>query len=502
MKINDIKIRNIAYAFAIALVVLLTLNYLVAQFLSISPADVNAAKKSVELKELANQIHFSTKILIRCADVGLDMQKETVDLAQVRAKYEKIRFLLHNGAKDMEERNMKINVAPATDERLATLIELQKDWKEYDKDLRDLNIRLNRAELSLKDSISDTKDLQWVNKKYIDFLQKNEKLVTEYNEFLEKKRNSLNFALFFVATLVLLVMGGIYYAVRNLFLNPINTISRSSRELAKGNLSEQMLETSRSEIGYIAQNVNDLANILKNATEFSREIGQGNLDVAYKGITDENQGKESIVGALQIMRDQLRKIAEKDRQDRWSNAGLAKFADVLRINPSDTIEIFCYNVISNLVNYLEATQGAVFIINDDKPNKADHYLEAKAAYAMNKKKFLEKKIEIGEGQIGQAFRDAEMIYISDVPDTYEKVTSALGSTRPKNVLIVPLETTEGTIGVLELLSLKDIPRYRLTFVQRVVDAISVAINTIKKAEKSRKMAQENEEMDKRISRRN
>ena len=501
MKINDIKIRKAAYYFAAALSMLLALNYVLTQVLSISPADVNAAKKSVELKELANQIHFSTKILIRCADVGLDMQKESIDLAQVRAKYEKIRFLLHNGAKDMEERNMKINVAPATDERLATLIELQKDWKEYDKDLRDLNIRINRAEISLKDSISSTKDLQWINKKYIDFLQKNEKLVTEYNEFLELKRNYLNSVLFFIAVLVILVFAGIYYAVSNLILKPIYIISKTSRELAKGNLSEQMLETSNSEIGYIAKNVNDLADILKNATDFSREIGQGNLDVEYKGSTDENQGKESIVGALQIMRDQLRKVAEKDRQDRWSNAGLAKFADVLRINPNDTLDNFCYNVILNLVNYLEATQGAVFVINDDKPNKIDHYLEAKAAYAMNKKKFLDKKIEIGEGQIGQSFRDAEMIYISDVPDTYEKVTSALGATRPKNVLIVPLETTEGTIGVLELLSLKDIPRYRLTFVQRVVDAISVAINTIKKSEKTKKMAQENEEMDKRINRR-
>ncbi len=501
MKINDIKIRRIAYAFGAALVVLLALNYLAAQFFSISPADVNAAKKSVELKELANQIHFSTKILIRCADVGLDMQKESIDLAQVRAKYEKIRFLLHNGAKDMEERNMKINVAPATDERLATLKELQKDWKEYDKDLRDLNIRINRAEISIKDSISSTKDLQWINKKYIDFLQKNERLVAEYNEFLEVKRNSLNFSLLIVGILVVLVIAGIYYTVSELILSPINTISKTSRELAKGNLSEQMLATSKNEIGYIAQNVNDLAGILKNATEFSREIGQGNLDVAYKGITDETQSKESIVGALQIMRNQLRQVAEKDRQERWSNAGLAKFADVLRINPADTIDNFCYNVISNLVNYLEATQGAVFIINDDRPNKADHFLEAKAAYAMNKKKFLDKKIEIGEGQIGQSFRDAEMIYISDVPATYEKVTSALGATRPKNVLIVPLETTEGTIGVLELLSLKDIPRYRLTFVQRVVDAISVAINTIKKAEKTKRMTQENEEMDKRISRR-
>ena len=38
--------------------------------------------------------------------------------------------------------------------------------------MRDLNIRINRAELSIKDSISSTKDLQWVNKKYIDFLQR------------------------------------------------------------------------------------------------------------------------------------------------------------------------------------------------------------------------------------------------------------------------------------------------------------------------------------------
>src|SRR5690606_482078 len=101
----------------------------------------------------------------------------------------------------------------------------------------------------------------------------------------------------------------------------------------------------------------------------------------------------------------------------WVTEGLAKFSEILRSNNNDksSTELFD-KTIANLVKYMGANQGGLFIVNDEEENNI--FIELVACYAYDRKKMLEKRIEIGEGILGQTYLEEEYVYLTDVPQEY------------------------------------------------------------------------------------
>ena len=59
--------------------------------------------------------------------------------------------------------------------------------------------------------------------------------------------------------------------------------------------------------------------------------------------------------------------------------GLAKFGEILRDN-NDNMKKFSYNIIKNLVKYVDVAQGAFFIINDENEKEIYYDLYATIAF--------------------------------------------------------------------------------------------------------------------------
>ena len=125
---------------------------------------------------------------------------------------------------------------------------------------------------------------------------------------------------------------------------------------------------------------------------------------------------------------------------------MAKFGEILRNNTNDLIKL-SDEIIGSLVKYLKANQGALYII-DEVNEGEDPTMTMKACYAWDKKKFLNHKIYRGEGLAGQAWQEGDMVYLTEVPQTYIKIASGLGDANPTSVLIVPLKVNEKIYGVL------------------------------------------------------
>ncbi len=80
----------------------------------------------------------------------------------------------------------------------------------------------------------------------------------------------------------------------------------------------------------------------------------------------------------------------------------------------------------------------------------------------------------GEGLIGQAVRDCEVRLVSDLPDSFAPIKSALGHAVPRHLLIVPFSHQGRCMGVMEL-AFFDMPGAQvLELMRRTRDALGIA----------------------------
>ena len=224
--------------------------------------------------------------------------------------------------------------------------------------------------------------------------------------------------------------------------------------------------------------------IQKNLT-FITAVMQGDFNTAHEVDESDELGQ-----SLLQMRDNMKKVADEDRRRNWSTEGLAKFADILRSN-HDNVALLYDNIIANIVKYMNANQGALFILNDEE--EGDHHLEMVACYAYEKKKFIEKAVKIGQGLVGQAYLEKEVIHRTDIPADYLKITSGLGEALPRNLLIVPLKVNEDVHGVLELASFHPIKDYQVEFLKKIGESIASTISITKINARTKMLLEESQQ---------
>ena len=279
-------------------------------------------------------------------------------------------------------------------------------------------------------------------------------------------------------SLVLISIIIAFYLTRST-VKPIKNVKNTIISMCQGILPERKLKVSNDEIGDMSAALNDLIDSFKKFTNFAKEIGKGNYQTDFEPLSEQ----DDLGNALLEMRDNLKKASEEeekrkeeDRQRNWTSEGVAKFSEILREN-NDNIEELSYQIIHNLVNYTGANQGGLFVINDD--DEDNKFIELKASFAYNRRKYLDKQIELGVGLIGRAVQEGETIYMTEVPDNYINITSGLGEARPRCLLIVPLKTNEEVHGVIEMASFKEFEQYQIDFVEKIAENIASTLSTVK-----------------------
>ncbi|UII19523.1 CHASE3 domain-containing protein [Fulvivirga ligni] len=232
---------------------------------------------------------------------------------------------------------------------------------------------------------------------------------------------------------------------------------------------------------------------LKKASTFIKEITKGNYTINWEGLDNENKklNKDNLVGDLIKMRDQMKEVKDEGDRRLWSTDGLAKFSDVARRN-QNSFEQLTLEVVKFLANYLEAQQGSLFVIQDEDKND-DPYLELMACYAFDKKKYLEKKIDIGKGLVGQTYLEGQTVVLTDLPQGYINITSGLGDATPGCVIIVPMKYNERTEAVFELARFEPFAPHEIDFLEKAGEVMASSIYSTKINERTSVLLQQSRE---------
>lgn len=210
---------------------------------------------------------------------------------------------------------------------------------------------------------------------------------------------------------------------------------------------------------------------------FADSISQGNLQVEYGSKQSDKLGD-----SLKNMRANLLQSSSREEREKFANLGLARIGEILRQN-AENLSKLGDQVIEEVVRYMKANQGSVFVIDDANTNE----LTLVAARAWDRKKFNQKSIEIGHGLVGQAAIEKRTIFMTKVPDNYISITSGLGQANPRCILIVPLKAEDQLVGVIELASFHVYEDFEIRFLERVGESIASTILTTKNNQRNKEL---------------
>jgi len=214
------------------------------------------------------------------------------------------------------------------------------------------------------------------------------------------------------------------------------------------------------------------------ASKYTDQLGQGNLESEIRFDGEEDKLGRSLVNLKNILISQREQEQTRIREDEirnWSTHGVAMFNDILRMD-NNNLEKLCLNIIRNVIQYLSANQGGIFLLDKDEDTE---YLDLVAAYAFDRQKFLKKRIGIGEGLAGTCALEKKSILLGRIPQDYMEITSGLGGAKPSCLLIVPLKKDEEVLGVMEIASFNSFKPHEVEFVEKVAESIASALITVR-----------------------
>ncbi len=237
------------------------------------------------------------------------------------------------------------------------------------------------------------------------------------------------------------------------------------------------LEKVNQQLSRQTQNINQVSS-------FAEQIGNGRYDIEFE-VSDDS---DTLGKTLQNLRNKLYENNQKESLQNWEMVGKDKVGQILRLH--NDVNKLTFSVLETLINYIDVVQG-VFYIYDDDTDK----LKISASYAFNRKKYLQQEISIGEGLVGQAAIEKDIVHRTEIPEYYLSITSGiLGEKKPDSLLIVPLFMEEKLQGAFEFASLKQFRHHEIEFVKGIAEIVARTIYNLKITEKTERLLRESQEM--------
>lgn len=162
-----------------------------------------------------------------------------------------------------------------------------------------------------------------------------------------------------------------------------------------------------------------------------------------------------------------RSARARARQD-WLQTGRVGLADAMSGDLS--VEQLADNVLAFLARYVGAQAGALF------KGEAGHFRRA-ATLGIAADAPTPKEFRLKEGLLGRVAADGEALLLTDVPENYLTIGSALGQGLPRHLLIAPARAETTVNAVVELGFLHQPDDVVLAFLTQAEDAIGIALRS-------------------------
>ncbi len=220
---------------------------------------------------------------------------------------------------------------------------------------------------------------------------------------------------------------------------------------------------------------------LKELVRAAKSVAEGDVDVRIKIRSKDELGNLGM--AFNQMTRSLKEVRIQNEQENWIKNGLNQLNDTIR--GDHDVQALAKKVVIFLAKYMQVQVG-VFYLSDETRSM----VQLIASYAYSHRKSPQNTIKLGEGIVGQAMLEKEMILLTDLPQDYMSIDSALGDTTARHVVVVPFTYEHDLIGVMEFATHRKFTEREQEFLQTVAEPIAVAFNSVQSNHKIKFLLQE------------
>ncbi|MDX6417563.1 MAG: hypothetical protein QOG28_2183, partial [Trebonia sp.] len=241
----------------------------------------------------------------------------------------------------------------------------------------------------------------------------------------------------------------------------------------------------------LTQNVNELAGTLtrqiRAISEVTSAVATGDLT---RTISVEAAGEVAeLKDNINTMVGSLRETTEANQQQGWLQTSLARIAGLMQ--GQRDLAVVAELIMNELIPLVGGQQGAFFLA--DNASDGETRLRLIAGYGLPRSTSQNGasqngasrhgggapgQVLLGDSLVGQVAKTRRPIILDEVPAGYARIASAIGESRPVNVMIVPIVFEDQVLGVIEAGSLWSFTQAHRDFLEQLMEAIGVNVNTM------------------------
>ncbi|MEO8937402.1 MAG: response regulator [Burkholderiaceae bacterium] len=152
----------------------------------------------------------------------------------------------------------------------------------------------------------------------------------------------------------------------------------------------------------------------------------------------------------------------------WLRAGVSGLAEQLL--GERRMDAMCAKALAFLARYLDVPHATVYAPEGDgRLHRVAGYADGSADES--------RSVAIGEGLVGQAAKDNDVIHVRKVPADYLEIRSSLGRGQPRELLVAPA-TVDGQLqAIMEFAFLREVGAEDRELLARISEVVAVAIRS-------------------------
>jgi HAMP domain-containing protein/CheY-like chemotaxis protein len=301
----------------------------------------------------------------------------------------------------------------------------------------------------------------------------------------------------------------------------VRGIAKVVTAVANGELTQKLTVNAKGEVAALAETINNmtdtLATFADQVTTVAREVGvegrlggqanvpgasgtwkdlTGNVNLLADNLTNQVRAiaevatavtKGDLTRSIQVeargevaqlkdnintMIDNLRLTTDRNTEQDWLKTNLARFTGMLQ-GQRDLAAVGRL-LLSELAPLINVQQGLIYQMESDDSAE----LVLLSAFASDGDDGKLRRLQMGEGLVGQCASEKKRMLISDLPPNTISIRSGLIETVPRNVVVLPVLFEDRVKAVIELASLASFTASHLAFLEQLTASIGIVFNSI------------------------